>query len=158
MDSFPQVERESLPNIFSGMPTPERVAALEEEVLKLPQIDLQTTHVIHGGIATRTIFIPAGTVITGALTNLDNVCILCGDITVTTDKGAKRLTGFHVIPAGSGFKRAGYAHSDTYWSTSWKTDLTNIEEIENEMTNECAKLQTRNLTLDFNKMEAIECH
>lgn len=147
---------ENLPEIFSKMPTPDQVKELENHVLQLPQIDLQTTHVIHGGTATRTIFIPAGTVITGALTNIDNVCVLCGDITVTTDEGSKRLTGFHVIPANAGFKRAGYAHADTYWSTTWKTDLTDIKEIENEMTDESNLLQTRQQSIGMKNNRILE--
>lgn len=142
---------EQLPEIFSGMPSIEKVRAIEAHVLTLPQVDLDTSHVIHGGMCTRTIFIPAGTVLTGAQTNIANVCILSGDITVTTDAGPKRLTGFHVIPAEAGFKRAGYAHADTYWSTIWPTALKDLEQIEDEMTDESAMLQTRRESIEYTK-------
>lgn len=139
--------------LLSSMPSPERVRALEAEMLKMPQVDLSTEHVVHAGMCVRTIFIPAGTVLTGALTNIDNLCIVSGDISVTTDDGVKRLQGFNVIPAGAGFKRAGVAHADTWWSTVWKTEKTDLAEIEEEMTSEASKLQTRNL-LVFDKEEA----
>ena len=132
-----------LPAAFSGMPSPERVRELEDELLQMPQVMLQTEMIAHGRMAARTIFIPAGTTLTGVLVNHDNICIVSGDITVTTSEGPKRLTGFHVIPAGSGFKRAGIAHEDTWWTCLWHTDLTDPVEIENDMTDEADRLQTR---------------
>jgi hypothetical protein len=119
------------------------VSVLESLLLNLPQVDLSTTNLIHAGMCSRTIFIPAGTVLTGALTNIDNICITSGDITVTTDEGAVRFTGYHVLPATKGNKRAGIAHADTYWTTVWKTDLTDITDIEDEMTSESEMLQSR---------------
>ena len=44
-----------------------RVEALEECMLDLPQLELTTEHVIHGGMYARTIVIPAGVAITGVL-------------------------------------------------------------------------------------------
>lgn len=142
-------------SLLSAMPRPEQVRALEAEMLSLPQIDLQTEHLIHGGVSVRTVFIPAGAVVTGALTNLDNICIVCGDITATTDDGPERLTGFNVIPAGKGFKRAVYAHSDTFWTTVHRTDKTTREEVEDEMTDEAAMLQTRRNGITYAAPELI---
>lgn len=119
------------------------VCQLEAALLQLPQADIGTWHLVHGGLSARTILIPAGTALTGALTNIDNVCIVSGDITVTTDEGAKRLTGFHVVPALAGSKRVGFAHADTWWTTMHCTDLTNVADIEDEMTSEAASLGTR---------------
>lgn len=129
------------------LPSVDRVAALERVLARLPQVDLQTRHGVHGRISHRTIFIPAGTVLTGALTARDNVCVVFGDIEVTTDEGVRRLTGFHVLEAKAGAKRAGYAHADTWWTTLHHTDLTDIEAIEREMTPEAERLQTRTLQL-----------
>lgn len=126
-----------------AVPTPDRVRELEAELMKLPQVQLLTEMFAHGRMACRTIFIPAGVLLTGAETNCDNLCIMSGDITVTTDDGPQRLTGFHVIPARAGAKRVGRANADTWWTTIWHTDLTDCTEIENEMTDEADKLQTR---------------
>lgn len=138
------------------LPDVAAVRRLEAEVLKAPQVDLKTEHIIHGGVSVRTILVPAGTVLTGALTNLDNVCIVSGDITVTTDEGSKRLTGFNVIPASGGFKRAGYAHADTYWTTVHRTDKTTVQEVEDEMTGEAELLQTRREGITYAAPEVIE--
>lgn len=137
-----------IPSVFIGMPDPERVAELEDVLLALPQIDLGTTHLIHAGMYARTILIPAGTVLTGALTEADNICVMHGDITVTTDDGPQRLVGFHVLPANAGSKRAGMAHADTYWTTLFRTDETEVSKIENSVTREADRLQTRRALTD----------
>lgn len=129
--------------LMAGMPDVATVRRLEGFLLSLPQIDLTTTHVVHGGMCARTILIPAGTMLTGALTNCDNICIICGDITVTTDAGPRRLTGYHVLPANAGAKRVGAAHADTWWTTIHCTALTDQADIENEMTDESAGLGSR---------------
>lgn len=143
-------------DVFSSMPDPESVKVLEDHLLTLPQVDFKTSHVIHRGVCSRTIFIPAGAALTGTKTNLPNICVVCGDITVTTDDGPKRLTGYHVISAEAGFKRAGYAHADTYWTTIWKSDLTDIRELEDEMTDESYLLQTRRSEVAFDAPIVLE--
>lgn len=135
--------------LLSQMPTPEKVAELERYALQMPQVDLHTSHLIHGGLCARTILIPAGTLLTGAQTNMDNICVVFGDIEVTTDDGVQRLTGFNVLPAKAGFKRAGIAHTDTWWTTLWPTELQDIDAIEDEMTNEAGMLQTRRAGIEF---------
>lgn len=121
------------------------VRRLEAELAHLPQVDLHSQTLVHGRMAARAIFIPAGTLLTGVLTNIDNISVMVGDITVTTEAGPVRLTGFHVLPACAGFKRAGIAHADTWWATLHHTDLTDVADIEAEMTDEPENLQTRRL-------------
>lgn len=141
---------------LANMASPDAVRELERHMLQLPQVDLSTDHVVHGGMCARTILIPAGTVLTGALTNCDNICVMQGDISVTTDDGTVRLTGFHVLPARAGFKRAGWAHGDTYWTTVWPTELTDIKAIEDEMTSESSLLQTRREGIEYERTAALE--
>lgn len=143
-------------SLLSGMPDVATVRALEAHLLTLPQVDLGTTHVVHGGMYARTILIPAGTMLTGALTNCDNICVICGDITVTTDDGPQRLTGYHVIPAKAGAKRVGAAHADTWWTTLWPTDLSDVADIENEVTDEADHLQTRRPCIEYSTNPLLE--
>lgn len=132
-------------DVLGGIPAPEKVRALEAMLLTLPQIDLHTRTVTHGQVSARAIFIPAGTVLTGAETNLDNVCIVLGDIEVTTDAGPRRITGFDMLPANRGAKRVGHTFADTWWITVHHTTLTDPQAIEDEMTAESADLQSRRL-------------
>jgi hypothetical protein len=138
------------------MASPEAVRELERQMLAFPQVDLSTTHLVHAGMYARTILIPAGTLLTGALTNCDNICVVVGDITVTTDDGTVRLTGHHVIPARAGFKRAGLAHADTYWTTFMHTDKQEVSEIEKQMTDEADMLQTSRQALEFDNTLALK--
>lgn len=132
------------------------VCRLEQAILQGPQIDLRTEHVLSGGVYARTIFIPAGTALTGATHKKDHVNVVCGDISVTTDEGVKRITGYHVLPSKAGIKRAGIAHADTVWTTLCKTDLTDIEDIEDELVEESARLQTRIQAIEKEQFELVE--
>lgn len=132
-----------------------QVEALEREVLKLPQVDLKTSHVLAGGVYSRTIVIPAGTVLTGAVHKRDHINVMQGDITVTTDAGPQRFTGHHVIATKAGAKRAGYAHADTIWTTICRTDSTDLEAIEAELVEESERLQTRHPSIDHAPLLAL---
>lgn len=133
--------------IAGGMPTNDQVRALEDVMRQLPQPVLPAHVLVHGQVAARAVLIPAGSLLTGCETNFDNLCIVLGDITVTTDDGPRRLTGFHMLPANRGTKRVGHAHADTWWICCHHTTLTDQREIEDEMTNESASLNSRLLEL-----------
>lgn len=129
--------------ILPTIPTRGEIERLEREVARLPQVDLMTEHVLSGGVYARTIYIPAGTVLTGAVHKKDHVNVVIGDITAWTEEGMKRFTGHHVLKSRAGTKRAGYAHATTIWTTFSHTDQTDIEAIEQELVEEPEKLQTR---------------
>lgn len=150
------MENDHVTTLLSSMPDPDTVRALEDATLGLPQVHLQTEHLVHGGMYCRSGMIPAGTLLTGALTRHDNVCLVVGDITVTTDEGVRRLTGTHILAAKAGAKRAGIAHADTWWVTIHATPLTDVREIEDDMTPESAQLQTRRDGIEFVQPAQLE--
>ena len=141
---------------MSELVTKDSIQRLEEMILSGPQVDLNTKHALSGGMYARTIFIPAGTVLTGATHKTDHLNIVCGDISVSTDDGMRRMTGYHVITTKAGMKRAGFAHADTIWTTVCKTDNTDIEEIESELVEEADRLQTRSPMLANQSMKKQE--
>lgn len=132
------------------------VCRLEQAILQGPQVDLRTEHVLSGGVYARTIHIPAGTVLTGATHKKDHINVVCGDISVTTDDGVKRITGYHVLPSKAGIKRAGIAHADTVWTTLCKTDLTDIEAIEDDLVEESDRLQNRMQAIEKEQFDLVE--
>jgi hypothetical protein len=150
------MEQDPITTLLSAMPSPEMVRALEQVTLGLHQVDLSTEHLVHGGMYCRFGMIPSDTLLTGAITRHDNVCMVVGDITVTTDQGVRRLTGINILPALAGAKRAGITHADTWWATIHATPLTDVREIEDDMTPESAMLQTRRDGIEFVQPEQLE--
>jgi quercetin dioxygenase-like cupin family protein len=142
--------------ILDTAPSREQIERLEDYILQVPQVDLQTTHALSGGVYARTIFIPEGTVLTGAAHKKDHINVMQGDITVWTEEGMKRLTGQHVLTTKAGAKRAGLAHADTWWTTICATALTDIDEIEDELVENADRLQTRTLELHFAPVAQLE--
>lgn len=95
-----------------------KIMALESEWKKHPQVDIPVIHRYSGGIYAREITIPKDTLLTGKIYKDDHMDIMIsGDITVSSDEGIKRLTGFNIFEGNRGKKRAGYAHQDTRWIT-----------------------------------------
>lgn len=133
----------------------DRVNELEQMLLAGPQVDLRTGNVLSGGMLARTIYIPAGTALTGATHKTDHVCVVIGDITVTTDEGAKRISGHHVFQVKAGSKRAGIAHEFTIWTTICKTDQTDLQAAEDELVVESERLLSRGPALPNVVVEKI---
>ena len=94
--------------------------------------ELPVDHFVHAGMYYRALTIPEGVCLTGKIHFDDHICILeQGDLSVMTDDGMKRLQAPARFQARSGLKKIGYAHTDVIFSTVHKTDLTDLDEIEN---------------------------
>lgn len=121
-----------------------RVAELELRVLERPQAEIATHHVLHAGVYCRTILMPAGTLLTGALVEIATVLIVAGDCSVAIGDGQpERLTGHHVLAAGPKRKQAFLAHADTHLTMIFATAAQSVEEAENEFTAEADRLMSR---------------
>lgn len=137
-------------------PSMDKILKFEEELGKLPQVDLQTQHSVTGGVYARTVLIPAGCAVVGAIHSKDHISVFIGDVTCTTDEGMKRMTGHHVFPCKSGIKRVVYAHINSIWTTCIKTDETELDKIEKDCTIEYQKLQTLRLGGESRKVLLLE--
>ena len=95
-----------------------KIEQFEAMLLQLPQVHLPITHEFCNGLYARTMFIPEGTALTGAIHREENFLVIrCGDISVWTEQGMKRLKTGDIVLSGEGHKRIGYAHSDTLLTT-----------------------------------------
>ena len=121
----------------------DKVRRLEEELSRVEQTTVLVQHHIHGGMYARSGLIPAGTTFTGAVHKKDHINIVVGDVTVLTDDGPQRFTGYCILPTLKGSKRVAVAHADTIWTTVLKTELTNVQDIEDESVENSQELQTR---------------
>jgi hypothetical protein len=88
--------------------TPDKVVALQNQLLKMPQVDIVTEHSFLPELYERKITIPPWTVLTGAAHKTDyRVRLEKGTIAVNTDDGVKVLTGPLEFDAKAGLQRAG---------------------------------------------------
>lgn len=121
----------------------EKVRALEVELLKLPQVEIATEHVLHAGMYARTICVPAGTVITGTTIVIPTTIILNGRATLYIGDETLELHGHNVLAASAGRKQALLAHEDTYVTMLFPSTATTVEEAEAQFTDEAHLLFSR---------------
>ncbi|AZY53032.1 hypothetical protein [Bordetella avium] len=114
----------------------ERVRRLEGALAKLPQVEIPTAHLFHAGVYARTIRIPAGVVLTGALIKVSTVLIFSGHATVFIGGKAVELYGYHVIPGSAGRKQAFVAHADTDLTMLFPSEARSVAEAEAQFTDE----------------------
>jgi quercetin dioxygenase-like cupin family protein len=83
---------------------------LEAELLKLPQVDMPVEHHHCAGLYARTMRIPAGTVLTGAIHRHECFFLLRqGELAVTSADGVRYLQAGDMLVTPAGSKRAGVA-------------------------------------------------
>ena len=120
-----------------------KVRALEDAILQMPQVDLVHTQTLHGLVYTRTVMIPRGVIITGALIKIETTLIVCGNCTVYIGERTINVKGYHVLKASAGRKQVFVAHEDTYLTMIFATSAETFEAAEEEFTDESKRLMTR---------------
>lgn len=121
-----------------------KVRAFEEASLaRLPQTEIGTDHVIHGGMYARTILMPADTVLTGALIKLATLLIVSGDADVYIGGEALSLRGYNVVPASAGRKQLIIARTDVHLTMIFPTEARTVDAAEVEFTDEHERLFSR---------------
>lgn len=121
----------------------ERVKALEYWSLEQRQVAIETTHSLHAGLYARTIMIPKGTMLTGALMKIPTLLVLSGDAEVIVGDHAHRFTGYHVLSGEAGRKQAFITHADTWLTMAFASNAQTVEEAEREFTDEYEQLMSR---------------
>jgi hypothetical protein len=117
----------------------ERVRALERINLQREQVAIPTRHLIHAGMYARSITMPAGTVLTGALITRATILIVSGDV----ESNVGRLTGYNVLAASAHRKQGFLAHEETHITMIFATNATDVESAEAEFTDEADLLFSR---------------
>jgi len=91
---------------------------LEAELLRLPQIEMPVDHDFCNGLYARTMHIPAGTVLTGAVHKDESFFVVRkGDLIVTTDNGTAQVGPGFMSVTRPNTKRAGIALTDVEVTT-----------------------------------------
>lgn len=120
-----------------------KVQKLQDEILRHEQIVLETDHVIHGGMYTRTITMPKGIVLAGALIKVPTTLIVNGHCRVYLGDNAVDLRGYHVLAASAGRKQAFVAFEETQLTMIFVTNAQTVEEAEGQFTDEADLLMSR---------------
>lgn len=121
----------------------DRVRALEVQIKQHQEVSLTTKHLLHGGVYARTIMIPAGTVIAGALIKIATTLIVHGDCIVFIGDDTHELKGYNVLAGSAGRKQAFMAITDTNMTMLFATDCKTIEACEENFTDEAELLISR---------------
>jgi hypothetical protein len=123
-----------------------KVRSLESLSLKsLPQVEINTSHIIHGGMYARTIMIPAGVMLTGALIKIATLLIVQGNVLVYIGDETIELSGYNVLPASANRKQAFLAKTDTYITMIFPSNAKDVETAEMEFTDEADILISRKI-------------
>jgi hypothetical protein len=109
------------------------------------QVEFPTDHLIHGGMYARSLHMPAGTVLTGALLKLPTVLIVSGDCAVFIGEEAIELRGYSVLPGSAGRKQIFLAHTDVDMTMLFPTQAKTVAEVEREFTDEFEMLMTNRM-------------
>jgi quercetin dioxygenase-like cupin family protein len=117
----------------------EKVEELEEILQNLPPVELSLKHHFADGIYAREMFMPAGTVLTGAVHKTKHMCILSqGRVRVATDDGPVELVAPATLIAYPGAKRAIYALENSVWTNIHATTETDLDKLVEELTESTA--------------------
>jgi hypothetical protein len=101
---------------------------LEAELLKLPQVEMPVEHDFCAGLYARTMHIPAGTALTGAIHRQESFFLVRkGSLIVSTDNGPRTLGPGDMSVSNIGTKRAGVALTDVE-VTTFHANPTNEQE------------------------------
>lgn len=120
-----------------------RVRQLETMAAQMPQAAIRTEHALHGGMYARTVMIPAGVMITGALIKVATILIVEGVALMYGQDGTVELTGYNVLLGAAGRKQAFVAQSDIHLTMIFPTAALTVEQAEREFTDEHHLLASR---------------
>lgn len=112
-----------------------RIERLKDWMLSLPEKFLpHVEHEVTDGMYLRKLFIPKGSLLVGKVhvKPCHNV-VASGDITVLTETGCKRVGAGFTGMSAPGTQKVGLAHADTVFINVFRTDKTELADIEAEI-------------------------
>lgn len=113
----------------------QKLFTVEAGLSRLPQADIPVGHFFSNGVYAREIKIPKDALIIGKMHRFSQINIVSkGDISVLTESGWIRMQAPCTFVSPAGIKRAGYAHSETVWTTFCGTDEKDLDKIDAVLT------------------------
>jgi len=121
----------------------DNVRQLTAAMAELPQVPIRTEHILHAGLYARTVFVPAGVIITGVLIKIPTLLIVHGDALVYIGGASLRLEGYNVVPAAAGRRQVFVAESDLHLTMLFASDAASVDQAERQFTDEFEQLISR---------------
>lgn len=138
----------SQPAITAATPASvEKINLLAENIhRRLKPQPFVTEHDIHGGMYTRTVRLPAGTVCAAALIKPPTILIVHGSCSIYSNDDLTEVDGYTVFRGVAGRKIAFITHSDVEMSMIFPTAAKTVDEAQREFTDEFEKLMPLSVT------------
>ena len=114
----------------------DKVRRFTEILQQLPQVPFVTEHLLHAGMYTRTVRLPAGTAAAAVLIKVPTVLIFQGEAKVYSDDEVIYVSGYSVLPGSKGRKIAFVTLSDVAMSMLFPTTLKTVDEAQRAFTDE----------------------
>lgn len=115
----------------------------QELLMQVEDVEIPTEHLFHAGMYSRTIRMPAGAVLIGALIKIPTTVIVQGHAKVFVGEDWQELIGYNVIPGSAGRKQMFMSLSPVELTMTFPTSAKTVEEAEQEFTDEYALLMSR---------------
>lgn len=116
---------------MSNVATQDSIYKLQDIIKGMPQVTGETRHHFSDNMYARELFIPAGTVVVGALHKSKHLyMVVTGKCKASSQYETVEIEAPYIGETIPGTKRVIYAETDCVWITFHPTELTNIEEIE----------------------------
>jgi quercetin dioxygenase-like cupin family protein len=116
------------------VPMRKRIDALQAELVKMPQIELETTNEFYGGMLCRKVICPEGSTIVGKIHKKDHFFIvLSGTMRLTGADDVCEVAGPHIVQVPGNSKKAAYAVTDCVCVTFHRSDSVDVESAEEEL-------------------------
>lgn len=114
-----------------ALPVNDRVRKLERYLATLDQVHVGLEHEFIDGLYKRTMRVPAGTVLTGAIHKVKHMDVMTeGSMIVVTPGGTKQIDAPFTMTTTPGVKKCGIALTDVVWCTFHAAPYDTIEEME----------------------------
>jgi len=115
----------------NNVATQDNIYKLQDIIKDMPQVTGETRHHFSDGIYARELFIPAGTVVVGALHKSQHLyMVVKGKCKVSSQYETVDIEAPYIGETIPGTKRVIYAETDCVWIGFFPTQLTDIDEIE----------------------------
>ena len=115
---------------MNNVATQDSIYKLQDIIKDMPQVTGQTRHHFSDGMYARELFIPAGTVVVGALHKSQHLyMVVKGKCKVSSQYETVEIEAPYIGETIPGTKRVIYAETDCIWIGFIPTELTDVDEI-----------------------------